>query len=225
MALVSLGGLAVLVGAVFSWGSEEERFLLTLAALAVLTEVFDFSPIPGSRVSLSICLIFAAGTVSGLPGVAVVASTAAVADYALHRKPAVKAIFNEGVMLLSGAAYVAVLEAFASTYDSGDWMAVLGPALLGCVAAFLVNSSLVSMAIALDTDSRALNVWDRGFRWLLPHYVVLAALALLLAIAYDRWDLPGVALLLAPLSMAWLIVKQYVDRLAQPASAAAEPVT
>lgn len=216
---VAAGGLGVLAGALFSWGSEEMTFLLALAALAVLTEIFDFTPIPNSRVSLSICLIFAAGTMSGLPGVAVIASTAAIVDYILHRKPATKAVFNEGVMLVSGAAFVGVLEAFAPLYDSGDWIAVLGPALLGCVAAFALNSALVSLAIALDTGSKPLEIWDSGFRWLLPHYVVLAALALLLAVAYDRWEIAGMALLLAPLGMAWLIVKQYVDRLSGPSAA------
>lgn len=213
VASVAVAGLAVLATAVLGWANEEETFLLALAALAVLTEVFDFSPFPHSRVSLSIGLIFAAGTVSGLQGIAVVASTAAIADYAAHRKPAMKAIFNEGVMLVSGAAYVGVLEAFSPLHDTGDWMAILGPALLGCVAAFILNSSLVSLVIALDTGTPVVSVWETGFRWLLPHYVVLAALALLLAIAYDRWELPGVALLLAPLAMTWLIVKQYVDRL------------
>ena len=55
-------------------------------------------------------------------------------------------------------------------------------------------------------------MWRDKFRWLLPYYVILGVLAVMLASAYERWDLAGVAILLVPLAMAWLAIKQYSDR-------------
>jgi hypothetical protein len=209
---VSLAGLAVLFAAGFSWKDEEGLLLLALAGLAVFSEFFDFAPFPNTRVSLSVALILAAGTVSGLPGVAVVASTAVAADYLFHRKPFYKVVFNEGALLVSGAAYVGVFEAFSTGYRPGDWPDVLGPALLGSALNFVINSGLVALAIGLDTGRHPFTVWSDRFRWLLPHYVLLGVLAVIMASAYDRWELAGVAILLVPLAMAWLALKQYADR-------------
>jgi hypothetical protein len=216
VALVSVLGLFVLVGAAMSWHHEDMILLATLIVVVIACEVFDFVPIPNSTVSVSIVLIFAAGTLSGLPGVAVVAPLAAFASCVIHRKPIMKAAFNSGCLLLTGAAYVGVLEVFSPMYDSGDWTAMLGPALLGATLAFAVNSGLVTLVIALDTRKGPLAIWKEGFLGLLPHYVLLALLALFIANAYDRWDLRGIVLLAGPLAMAWVVMKQYTDRAPQP---------
>jgi len=217
VAAVSLSGLAILIGAAFDWGSEDETLLITLAGLTIASELFDFSPFPNSRVSLSIALIFTAGMLSGLPGVAVVASTVTVADYAAHRKPLIKVIFNEGVMLASGGAFVGVIELWSPA--AGDWLAFLAPIMIGAIVAFAINSGLVATAIALETGGHIVRVWRAAFSWMLPHYVMLGVLALLIAAAYDRWELPGIALLLAPLAMGWLMMKQGTQRVARLESA------
>src|SRR3989442_9900057 len=107
IAIVSLLGLGVLAGAVAAWGHEDAAFLAALACLAVVSEIFDFAPFLKSRVSLSITLIFAAGVLSGLPGVVIVA-TAAVATASLlpNPNPRSQALFNEGMVLLNGAAHL-----------------------------------------------------------------------------------------------------------------------
>ena len=220
IAVVALLGTAVIAGASLAWEGEDIPLLAALTALAVVCEIADFSPFPNSRSSLSVALILAAGTVSGLPGVAVVASVAAIADFAAHRKafdqrivPSLsKATFNLGALLISGAAYVGVLEAFSSTRDPGDWVASLGPGLLGAAAAFALNSSLLALAISLETGRRPVDVWNLHCRWALPHFLLFGVLAVFLAAAYDRWDLAGLAVLLAPLCMAWLAMKQHADR-------------
>jgi len=217
VALVSLAGFAVLIGAGLDWSSEEETLLIALAGLTVASELLDFSPFPNSRVSMSIALIFVAGTLGGLPGVATVASTAALADYAAHRKPVIKAVFNEGVLLASGAAFVGVIELWSPA--SGDWLAFLAPTIIGAIVAFAINSGLVAIAITLDTGGNLVKVWRSAFSWMLPHYVMLGVLALLIAAAYDRWELPGIALLLAPLAMAWLMMKQGTPRVVRQESA------
>ncbi len=212
VAAVMLAGLAVLVGAGLRWQDEDAIILLALAGLAVFSELVDFAPFPNARVSLSVALILAAGTISGLPGVAVVVSTAVAADYLAHRKPFYKVAFNEGALLLAGAAYVGTFEAFSTGYRVSDWPDLLGPALLGGALNYAINSGLVAFAIGLEVGRHPVTVWRDKFRWLLPHYVILAVLAVILASAYDSWDLPGVAILLVPLAMAWLAIKQYADR-------------
>jgi len=212
IAAVSLAGMVVVVAAGATWHDEDGLLLVSLAALAVVCEAFDFDLAPNVRISLSAALILAAATVCGLQGVAVVASVAVAADYLAHRKPWFKVAFNEGALVLSGAAYAGVLAAFSVGPSPDDWPALLGAALLGSAANFAVNSGLVALAIALDTGRRPADVWRDGFPGLFPHYVLLGLLAAVMASAYDGWGLGGLALLLAPLATAWLALRQHAER-------------
>jgi hypothetical protein len=211
IACVAALGVAVFVVGAFMWSSEDVSLLLFLAGLTVLSEFVDFGPFANSRVSVSIVLIFAAGAFSGLPGAVLVAAVSAVADTAAHRKPLYKSAFNLGVLVITGAVYVGVVSALSQGHDSHDWAALLGPSMAGALVAFAVNSGLVTLVISLDRHMDVFSIWNDSFRWLLPHYVVLGLLAILMALAYDRWGMGGMALFLVPLAMAWLAMKQYAD--------------
>ncbi len=218
IAAVFLAGLAVVVAAAAAWHDEDGLLLLSLAALALLSEAFDFALFPNVRVSLSAALILAAATVSGLQGVAVIASVAVAGDYVVHRRAGFKVAFNEGSLLLSGAAYAGVLAAFSVGPGPDDWPALLGAALLGSAANFAVNSGLVALAIGLDSGRRPAAVWREAFPGLFPHYVLLGLLAAVMASAYDGWGLGGLALLLAPLGTAWFALRQHTERARRVAS-------
>ena len=222
IAFVSVLGLGVVAGALAGWENEDEVLLISLATLAVFSEIFDFSPFPNSRISISFGLILAAGMLGGLQGVAAVASATAMADYAVHRTHPAKSIFNLATLILSGAAYVGVLEALTTPSD-GDSIASLGPAVFGTFIAFFVNSGLLTMAISLETGNHPWTVWNVNFRWTLPHYVILGVLAVFTAATYDRWALPGLTLLASPLLMTWLAMKQYTDSTADLSSDASRP--
>lgn len=213
VAVVFLSGLGVAGAAAFSWHHEDVRWIAAVSALAAAAEVADFSTFPGSRVSVSVALIVAAGIFSGLPGAAVVSAVVAGVDFAAHRKAARKALFNCGTLLLSGAAFVGVIRIFQTSPDPGDWAELLGPVVAGSAAAFAANSSLVAAAISLERGRGWWQTWRDAFLWMLPHYVVLGTIALLAAAAYDRWQMWGLALVIVPQAMAWLIMKQYAERL------------
>lgn len=210
VAIVVAASVGLLAVAALQWNDEDLVLLGALVGLALVSEVLDFAPFGNSRISLSVALILVAGTVSGLPGVAVVVSVVVVTDLVLHPKPFYKAAFNEGALLLAGAAYVGVFEAFSTGYRGEDWPDVVAPALLGGGLNFAVNSVLVAFAIAVETRSHPLSVWNERFHWLFPHYIIVGIMAVMTATAYDRWELVGVALLVAPLAMVWFAMRQYV---------------
>lgn len=209
VAALTAPAAALLAIAAVQWHGDDLALLAALAALAVISEVLDFAPFRNSRVSVSVFLIMVAGIVSGLPGVALVVSVAVAADFVAHPKPVHKALFNEGALLVAGAVYVGVFEAFSTGYGGENWPDVLGPALVGSSLNFGVNSLLVAIAIAVETRSNPFAIWGERFRWLLPHYVIVGVLAALAATAYERWELAGVALLLVPVAMVWFALRQY----------------
>lgn len=212
VAAVIGGGVGVLVLAGLSWEGEDPLFLGALVGLTLLCERFDFALPTQSRVSISVAFVLAAGIVSGVPGVAVVAAACAAGDGLAHRKPWYKAAYNLGVLLLAGAPFVGVFEAFGGGYRAEDWPLAVLPALVGAGVNFALNSALVALAIALSTGERPQDVWAGAFRWLLPHYLLMGLLAATLALAYDRWEMAGLALLLVPLAAMWAITREQVDR-------------
>ena len=211
IAAVAVLGLGLAVLAAFAWSNEDILFLASLAVMTAISEVVDLGPFGNSRVSISIVLICTAGVFSGLPGAVIIACVSAGVDAVAHRKASKKVVFNAGVLVTTGAVYCGVTSLLASGVDAHDWTARLGPSMAGAAAAYVVNSGFVTMAISMDNGLDPFSVWNSRFRWLLPHYIVIGLLAVMMALAYDRWDVGGLALFLVPLGMAWLAMKQYAD--------------
>lgn len=210
IATVSATALGVLVAAILGWERQDATFLVALVALVVVSELVDFSPFPNSGVSISIAMIFAAGIFSGVPSVVVVALAIALADQLLHRVALRKAMYNAGLLIITGATFTATVDLLAKV-PGDDWLGLMAPVMLGSLIAFAINLMLLALAISLETDRRPWSVAGADFAWMLPHYLILGVFALLMAAAYDRWELGGLALLLAPLSMLWLAIKHYAD--------------
>ena len=90
------------------------------------------------------------------------------------------------------------------------------PIALGAIVVYyLLNISLVTVAVSLSTKTPLLDVWREKFEWLLPHYVVFGLLGLALALGYQGIGYLGVLAFIAPPLMMRFSVKQYVDKTAQ----------
>lgn len=227
MERTSLGALIVSVvsvaasvtaAAAFAWSDEDLLFLGALAALVVVSEVMDFATFKSSRISVSVSLIFAAGVFAGLPGAVAIAVVTAVTDAIVHPRQPIKSVLNAGALALTAGAFCGVLEAFSGLYDDGDYIAIIGPAMVAGVAAFTVNSGLVTLAIALDNRLSPVTIWRENFAWMTPHYVFMGVLSVLVALSYERWEIAGLGLSVIPLVMLWLVMKQYADNPARPSA-------
>jgi putative nucleotidyltransferase with HDIG domain len=93
-----------------------------------------------------------------------------------------------------------------------DWPQVMLPAAAAGGANFLVNSVLVAGAISLSGRTSLRDVWNDNFLWLLPHYIILALIAVAVVAAHAAMDLWGVLVFVAPPLMMRLSIKQYLDR-------------
>ena len=74
-----------------------------------------------------------------------------------------------------------------------------GAGLAAGAAYFLVNTALISLAMALEGHDRWRAVWVERFSWLLPHYVAFGAVGGAIALAYSAIGLYGLAVFLLPL--------------------------
>lgn len=112
--------------------------------------------------------------------------------------------------MLTASGYYGVMQAFQSTHEPGDCLAWLSPAVLGSSR---LSSSTQRSLLRPSLYTRGRGPWTYGptFPWMLHYQVILGILALSRPFAYDRWDVAGLAILLAPPAMARLAVKQYIE--------------
>ena len=77
-------------------------------------------------------------------------------------------------------------------------------------AYFVVNTGLVSGAMALEGHDSWRRVWTERFSWLLPHYVAFGAVAGAIALAYEAIGLYGLAVFVLPLLLMRKTMAAYI---------------
>jgi signal transduction histidine kinase len=113
--------------------------------------------------------------------------------------------FNLGaVMLASSAASWAFLGTGGRV--GGSLMASFGPLAAATAAYFLVNTGLVTFAIALQQRPPVMEVWRETFQWTTVSYFTGLTLAATMIAALQAWGLWVLALAIPP---CWLLLAFY----------------
>jgi hypothetical protein len=185
-----------------------------VAVLFVLCALAQRMPVPLLRNS-SMSVAFAVGVAALVafgPAAAVWVQLGAGLMMAVvpHRKPPIKVLYNLGAVPLQQAATGLVYAALGGAVGAGrlDW-ALLPPAVAAIAVFVLANTLMLSAVIALETGAGLRNVFDANYRWLLPNYVGVGLIGLGMGVAVQAVGLPGVAIFLIPLAMAWYSYKLY----------------
>ena len=125
-----------------------------------------------------------------------------------------KRMFNIGANVLVNAAMASL-----AWWLMGSHLLVSGwvvPVALTAIAVYyLMNISLVTVAVSLASRMTLRAVWREKFEWLIPHYVVFGLLGLALAVAYDAVGIAGLLAFVAPPVMMRFSLKQYIDKTAE----------
>ena len=128
-----------------------------------------------------------------------------------------KRLFNVGSFIVVNLIVAYMVRSLVGILGPGlpvnTWLIPI--ALGGVVVYYLLNISLVTVAVGLSTKTSLLEVWREKFEWLLPHYVVFGLLGLALALGYQGIGYLGILAFVAPPLMMRFSVKQYVDKTAQ----------
>lgn len=121
-----------------------------------------------------------------------------------------RATFNAATLALAAAAGGATFE-FARPFGAGGPSKLLSALCAGAVF-YLVNIALLSVAMAVSEQVNPVSVWRERFRWLAPYYLASGALALAVAVAFERLGVGGLAAFALPPAFMMISTKQYLDR-------------
>ena len=198
---VAAGGAAVAVAAVWSFASSgiSGEILAGLAALLVASLVAEAFPVPIEGVAVgatSLANVFIVGTAvvyGWAPAVLVALITITVVEIA-RRRPSIRVVFNMGLYAL--AAFAAGLAAERSAGD--DLLSLALGAFSASAAFWLVDVVLLAAVVARSASERFLPyAWHYVF-WTAIPFAIMASLAILLVVLWDRS--PFVAMvLIAPM--------------------------
>lgn len=215
-------GLVALAGAAAIGASA--RHLLTnpftpdwviLAGLTLLGALFTvrIAPIPAT-ISISETFIFLIIALFGIaPAVLTVALEGLLVSLWRHWRTPHRVIFNATEapfsLWLASSAFLAI-----TGHNPGS--AEMGRLFLGLAALaasyFLLNSSLMAVAVSLETGASPLSIWSNHFLWLSIDYFVGASLTGLLVLASATASFATIAIVLPILVICYLAFRFAAER-------------
>jgi diguanylate cyclase (GGDEF)-like protein/putative nucleotidyltransferase with HDIG domain len=196
VACIGVGGLAAgAAGAIL--GSSGD--LVGIAALVALVGSGQALALEIRSGSISIAAVGAlAGAALFGPRAALALAVASVAvEWSARRLPLHRVVFNLGTLSLASLAAAGVFRAGLSVHDS--LFALVASGLVAGTAYFVVNTGLVSIALAVQDRETPRAVFRERFMWLLPHYVSYGLIAGTIAATYQATGLFALAAFAMPL--------------------------
>jgi signal transduction histidine kinase len=189
VAPVAASGAAVVVAAAWSFassGPSAETFA-GLAALLVASLVAEAFPVPIEGVavgatSLANVFIVGAAVVYGWAPAVLVALVTITAVEIARRRPWIRVVFNMGLYAL--AAFAAGLAAERSGGD--DLLSLALGAFSASAAFWLVDVVLLAAVVARSASERFLPYAWRYVFWTAIPFAIMASLAILLVVLWDR---------------------------------------
>jgi diguanylate cyclase (GGDEF)-like protein/putative nucleotidyltransferase with HDIG domain len=174
--VIGLIAIVVLVGGGQALSLELEAGSISVSAVGALAGAALFGP----RAALPLAIAIVA------------------VEWSARRDDWYYALFNIGALSLASLAAAAVFSVGSVDTRAGE-LVTAGAGLMAGGAYFVVNTALISLAMALEGHDRWRSVWIERFSWLLPHYVAFGAVGGAIALAYAAIGLYGLAVFVLPL--------------------------
>jgi diguanylate cyclase (GGDEF)-like protein/putative nucleotidyltransferase with HDIG domain len=197
VALVSVGGIAAGVAGLFLGGATDFLGLLAIVILVAGGQALSVE-FEGGSISVSAVGLLAGVALFG-PRAALPLAVAIVAvEWSSRRDPWYYVLFNAGALTFASLAAAAVFSVGWLDSNTGALVTAAAGLVAGGVY-FIVNTGLLSGAMALEGHDQWRRVWKERFSWLLPHYVAFGAVGGAIALAYTAIGLYGLAVFALPL--------------------------
>ncbi|HWM13350.1 MAG TPA: diguanylate cyclase [Gaiellaceae bacterium] len=195
--VVSLGGIVAGAIGFAIGGSSDLLGLLAVVALVAGGQALALE-LDGGTISVSAVGALAGAALFGPKAALPLAVATAAVEWSSRRTPVYQLLFNIGALSFASLAAAGVFSIGGEAEGIGTLVTAAAGLAAGGVY-FVVNTGLLSGAMALEGHDRWRRVWTERFSWLLPHYVAFGAVGGAIALAYEAIDLYGLAVFVLPL--------------------------
>ncbi len=138
---------------------------------------------------------------------------------AKQKNPWYPPAFSISTLTLSMFAAGTTLTATGGTSLTAPADIVVPAIVAAALVYFVVNSTLMAIAIGLSSKRSPLEIWDREFIWGAPNYFLGALVATVAVQGLHRFGLKAIVLLAAPLFLTYRLYRAYVARVDEIARA------
>lgn len=219
---VQAGGLLILAAAVADVTTHPPGWAwILLTGVTALTGTYAVK-IPGVVVRLSVSepIVFLSTLLFGpAPGTVTAAVDALVMSLRLPprlRTPH-RILFNVGALAItvlpSAFLYFQLAGLDMRSPKYGPLDSFVGPLYLFALCVFVFNSGLVALAVSVERGLSAFYVWKSQFLWLSASYLSSAAIAAILVVFTNTFDLALAGVLLPLVVVSFLAVRTTLGRL------------
>jgi putative nucleotidyltransferase with HDIG domain len=191
---------------------------LILAGLTLLTGSFSIKlPSVSARISVSEAFVFAAVLLFGPAAATIIVTFDTIILTTWPRGGArsrVRAIFNvsAGAAAIWLGAHVFRLW-LPHTPTSPQLEQLLVPVLLLAASYFVINSSLIAIAVSFEKAVSPVEVWKQNFAWIGLNYLGGASVAMLLVTYRQSIDLTALSVIIPLLVITYLTFRTSLGRL------------
>ena len=204
------GGLACFWTGLEQWTCSDPFTYLCLLGLAVGTSLLKVK-VPGSLTNLSVSFIFALlGIIDfSYPETLVVGCLAAAVQAVWRKKHlnAIQFLFNVCTVAITVSVGYMVYHRLNGTLSMVTSIAI------AAIAYFLTNTIAISAVIGLTTSTSVYETWREYHFWLLPYYLLGAAIASMASWGNRRFGLETSVLVLPAAYLLFRAYRPYLERL------------
>lgn len=187
--------------------------LVLFALMVVITEGLSIDIyVKNTSVSTSAAPILAGTLLYGPIGAVVLGLTFALVAKIKHHSPLNRFVFNSINQIIAGLLLSGLILLAGKIFTSYSLIVQLIICVIGAIIVFLSTTVLIALAIKIDAGLPFRCVWKEKFSWLTPYYISMGLIAYALILGYQTTGFIGLAVIMIPLLMLRLSVKQYIDR-------------
>jgi diguanylate cyclase (GGDEF)-like protein/putative nucleotidyltransferase with HDIG domain len=168
--------------------------------------------VKNTSVSTSAAPILGGTLLYGPIGAVVLALTFALVAKIKHNSKLNRFVFNSINHMIAGLIISGIIMLTGKSFHTYSLIVQLLICVVSGLVVFLSTTVLISLAIKIDAGISFKQVWQEKFSWLTPYYISMGLIAYALILGYQTTGLVGLAVILIPLLMLRLSVKQYIDR-------------
>ncbi len=214
LSLLLFGGLYLFVPSLYGALSLQSWLgLAGLTALLILTEWYSIDLYTKhTSLSTSAVPILAGTLLFGPFGSLVLSLVYAISTGIKHRSPFNRCIFNFSNQLIVGMIYITIIYQTGKPFIELSTFMQLIFAVISAIIVYVINTSLISIGVYLDTRQPVFPFWKEHYSWLFPIYVGMGIVAAAFVFGYKHDPIVGSLLVIVPLLLLRVSQVQYVDR-------------
>jgi diguanylate cyclase (GGDEF)-like protein/putative nucleotidyltransferase with HDIG domain len=210
VAVLTIGGVVGgVLGAVFG----SNRDLVGMSALVALIAIGQVLAIETDDSSISVTAVgaIAGASLFGARIAFAAAFVAALVDWSARRSPLHQPLFNVGALTISTLGAVGAFDLVTRLPLGTHDIRVIPAALAAAGVYFVLNTGLLSLALALESEQKWWALWRDRFSWMTGHYLVYGAVAAAMVIGYESMHVYALLVFALPLVLIRRTQEAYLN--------------